>query len=318
MSKKVSIIVPAYNVAEYLEDCISSIRNQTYSNIEIIIVDDGSTDSTGVIGDLLSTKDNRVRVVHKSNGGVSSARNIGLEVASGDYIMFVDGDDWIDFTTINLLLEKVECYNADICYATQYYRNENNLEIATILDDKKEYSSIEILREHLHYKFIASPCFSLIRSQIAKKVRFNTEIHTLEDWEYNFQIISYAKTIGLINTAFYHYRTVNGSASKSPLNMRKISCFKIKQSVEKRIKELEPFRTFNTQIVQSFLIYHMLVAYAGSGAVDNTQRILRNICIRSLYPTIFSKDIAIRHKLYTLLGAIHPKLFKCLYNFTNS
>ena len=95
MDDLISVIVPVYNVEEYLDRCIESIVNQTYKNLEILLIDDGSTDNSYNICDKWAKKDNRIKVVHKENGGVSSARNVGLDVATGDYIGFVDSDDYI-------------------------------------------------------------------------------------------------------------------------------------------------------------------------------------------------------------------------------
>ena len=92
----ISIIVPIYNIAEYASECIQSLINQTYKNIEIILVDDGSTDHSPVICDEFAEQDERIKVIHKRNGGLSDARNAGLDVATGEYIGFVDGDDWVD------------------------------------------------------------------------------------------------------------------------------------------------------------------------------------------------------------------------------
>lgn len=91
----ISVIVPVYNVEKYLHKCINSILNQTYKNLEIILIDDGSTDNSGKICDEYALKDNRIKVIHKENGGLSSARNAGLDICSGDYIGFVDSDDYI-------------------------------------------------------------------------------------------------------------------------------------------------------------------------------------------------------------------------------
>ena len=96
MSELISVIVPVYNVEKYLDKCIQSILGQTYSNIELLLIDDGSTDSSGAICDKYVTQDSRVRVFHKSNEGVSAARNWGLDNAKGEWIAFVDADDWID------------------------------------------------------------------------------------------------------------------------------------------------------------------------------------------------------------------------------
>jgi len=102
----ISVIVPVYNVAEYLNTCISSIINQTYPNLEILLIDDGSTDSSGQLCDAWEKKDGRIQVIHKENGGLSDARNTGLKAASGEWIIFVDSDDFIYPTLIEKRLKK--------------------------------------------------------------------------------------------------------------------------------------------------------------------------------------------------------------------
>ena len=105
MKKKlITIIVPVYNVADYLERCIYSIINQTYKNLEIILVDDGSTDDSGLMCDDFASKDKRIKVIHKKNGGLSDARNVAIDIATGDYITFVDSDDYIELDMKVLLI----------------------------------------------------------------------------------------------------------------------------------------------------------------------------------------------------------------------
>ena len=105
---QLSIIIPVFNVEKYLEECINSVLQQTFSNFEIILVDDGSTDSSGNICDLYSQKDRRIQVIHKENGGLSSARNAGLRIAKGKYVGFIDSDDWISETMYQHLYEEAE------------------------------------------------------------------------------------------------------------------------------------------------------------------------------------------------------------------
>ena len=102
----VSVVVPVYNVASYLEQCLDSVVNQTYKNLEIILVDDGSTDDSGAICDRYVEKDSRIQVIHKENGGLSSARNVGLERITGEWALFIDSDDWIELNTLELLFEQ--------------------------------------------------------------------------------------------------------------------------------------------------------------------------------------------------------------------
>lgn len=115
MKSKISIIIPIYKVEEFLDDCVQSVVGQTYRNIEIILVDDGSPDNCPAMCDAWAEKDNRIRVIHKSNGGLSDARNAGLDMATGDYISFVDSDDWILPMMYEKMLFVMQKENADIC-----------------------------------------------------------------------------------------------------------------------------------------------------------------------------------------------------------
>ena len=106
-NKKISIVVPIYNVEKYLAECIESIQNQSYKNLEIILVDDESPDNSGKIAEKYASNDERIKVIHKKNGGLSDARNAGIEVATGDYLMFVDSDDLLTLDECEVLEEKI-------------------------------------------------------------------------------------------------------------------------------------------------------------------------------------------------------------------
>ena len=123
---KISVIVPIYNVQDYLKRSIESLLNQTYKNLEIILVDDGSTDNSGKIAEGYKKVDERVKVYHKKNGGLSDARNYGINKATGDYVLYVDSDDWLDLDMINIMVEKVKEYEADIVQVGFYYAYEDH------------------------------------------------------------------------------------------------------------------------------------------------------------------------------------------------
>jgi len=118
---KISIIVPIYKVEQYLERCITSITAQTYKDVEIILVDDGSPDNCGKICDTYAKADKRIKVIHKSNGGLSDARNVGIDNSTGEYIIFIDSDDWIDIDMVQVLYNVIKKYDADIAECS--YRN---------------------------------------------------------------------------------------------------------------------------------------------------------------------------------------------------
>ena len=121
MEELVSVIIPVYKVEKYLERCVESVQKQTFQNLEIILVDDGSPDLCGAMCDEMAKTDPRIKVIHKNNGGLSDARNVGIEMASGNYIVFVDSDDWLDLDMIALLYRVLKKYNADIAECS--YRN---------------------------------------------------------------------------------------------------------------------------------------------------------------------------------------------------
>ena len=125
MKKIVSIIVPVYNVEKFIFKTVNSILNQDYKNIEIILVDDGSPDNSARIIDELAKKDNRIVCVHKENGGVSSARNAGLKIATGEYVTFIDGDDWVEPNYVSYLLNLVEKNKCEIGMNKNNYSDDN-------------------------------------------------------------------------------------------------------------------------------------------------------------------------------------------------
>ena len=145
----ISIIIPVYKVEKYLEKCIQSVINQTYENLQIILVDDGSPDNCGKICDEYAKKDHRIEVIHKSNGGLSDARNKGLEIAKGEYIGFVDSDDYIESDMYEVLYNLLKQYNVDVSICNFYTVSQGKIAIKNADNGIKEYNRIEILKEIL-------------------------------------------------------------------------------------------------------------------------------------------------------------------------
>ena len=147
MGEKISVIVPIYNVEQYLRRCIDSIINQTYKNLEIILVDDGSPDNCGQICDDYAKKDTRIKVIHKKNGGLSDARNVGLEVCTGDYISFVDSDDWIELNTYEIMMKSMNEYNADMVVSNINYVYKDKVESKYSEDKIRCFNKEEAMKE---------------------------------------------------------------------------------------------------------------------------------------------------------------------------
>lgn len=215
----ISIIIPVYNVEQYLSRCLDSVINQTYKNLEIICIDDGSTDNSGKICDEYFLKDTRIKVIHKQNGGVSSARNAGLDIAKGDYIGFVDADDWINIDHFEYLLKL--CIKHNVLLATNEYINEKH----KILFNNKDilYKTEEYL---LSSNFTPAVFCKLFSKNIIKNIRFIEDISMGEDGLFCTQSLSNVSFIIYACYATYHYETNSESATKKPFNQKKLTFFK--------------------------------------------------------------------------------------------
>ena len=189
----VSIIVPIYNVEQYLRKCIDSIINQTYKNLEILLVDDGSPDNCGQICDEYAKKDDRVKVIHKENGGLSSARNCGIEHATGKYIAFVDGDDFVSKNYISNLFTIIKKYNADISLTNKiYYFEKRQEKKATEYELSEEDLSMEstmLLENILKDTLPHETCGKLYKAEILKSNKYEKGLSVFEDFEYIIRIL---------------------------------------------------------------------------------------------------------------------------------
>lgn len=221
----VSVIVPVYNVEKYLERCLKSVLRQTYKNLEIILVDDGSKDLSGKICDSWEKKEKRIKVIHKKNGGLASARNEGVKLSNGKYLIFVDSDDWIALDTIEYCLQLLDRFklNADI---VQYNILETSIESYEI---KKNNECINILTGKEILDFLMkkstksdsyfSACRCLYRTSLIKNVPF-VEGKINEDISWKFKVLSYADSMIDSNQIKYFYFQGSGSITTDGLKMR--------------------------------------------------------------------------------------------------
>lgn len=215
MSKKISVIVAIYNVDEYLVECIESIIRQTYKNIEIILVDDGSEDTSGKICDEFASKDNRIVVVHKENGGLVSARKAGLQIASGAYIGFVDGDDYIEPDMYEVLIQMLESTSSDMVHSGYYESNKREVKLAdACLDVPKNRNSL--VRSILCDDGITPSIWSKVfKREVIQQAYQEVEDASNygEDMVCLLAVIFLANRMTLISKSFYHYRIRNDSIS---------------------------------------------------------------------------------------------------------
>lgn len=219
----ISIIMPVYNTQDYVERSVHSILAQTYTNLELICIDDGSTDETGVILDKLANEDKRVIVIHKKNEGVTDARNVGLNTAKGDFIGFVDSDDYISETMYHELLEAIQNNNTDIATCSYYmdFSNEikiaeNQAEVPIISMDINKF--LPYIYERDKYKGVAGYIWTrLFRKEILKtnegklKVKFEKKYLGADDIVFVAETNIHSKTIVYVNKPLYYYYQREGS-----------------------------------------------------------------------------------------------------------
>ena len=202
-SPLVSVIVPVYNVAPYLEQCLDSIVNQTYRNLEIILVDDGSTDESGAICDRYAEQDGRIQVVHKENGGQSSARNVALDMITGEWVLFVDSDDWIELNTLELLFEQKDEHADLVEFGWNFiYRDSNKV----FLNEACVMSGIDALKLLVHTDiYMGLMANKLFKASYLQKSRFISGRY-YEDTPFIIEQLYKIKTYQYIAEPLYNYR----------------------------------------------------------------------------------------------------------------
>ncbi len=224
----ISVIVPVYKAEAYLDKCVQSIRNQTYANLEIILVNDGSPDRCGEMCDTYAKEDSRIRVFHKENGGQSSARNLGLDNMTGEYVGFVDSDDWIEPDMYSALYQHIEEHNAQIACCGVYldypdgrvshfnhqYPTDNQVRV---------FTTDEALRETLqNFRITYSPCDKLYHKDCFTGLRMSVG-RIFEDMEILPKWVERAQTVVYDPTPKYHYIMTDSSTIRGTYNLRRMA-----------------------------------------------------------------------------------------------
>lgn len=228
---KLSIIVPVYNVEKYLSECIQSLLNQTLRDVEIILVDDESPDGSPKMCDEYAKSDARVKVLHKKNGGLGYARNSGLDVASGEFVTFIDSDDYIDLDAYEIACKWMETYGLDeLRFRCNRFRNDGSCSnlfygvSPTVVGDKNTIRHIAlcildtVYKGDAKYNWGGSSCMAIYKSSIIKQygLKFVSEReYVSEDYLFNFEYYMHATKVGFLNSTFYHYRINPNSLTRS-------------------------------------------------------------------------------------------------------
>jgi len=316
-SIRISVIVPVYNVEEYLKRCLDSLVNQTYSNLDILLVNDGSTDSSGQICDEYAEKDGRIRVLHKENGGVSSARNAGIDVATGDWISFIDSDDWIVEDYYEKIAVFFEDENTDMVSVRVQRYSEFESSKKELSEKFKVFENDTIMKILLGKKAFGSffsTCTKVYKKRVLEGVRFELNNGYGEDILFNFLAFQNIKQAVVSEREGYFYYVREGSATQKPLNVLALDLLKNWQ----RISEVNTNNKWNGLIRLNYAYTHfILLAKAATGGIDESfenefnvqKRQLLKVFRRNFLRLFFKRGIKLSKKIGCLVMFINFRLF---------
>ncbi|MBC2580565.1 glycosyltransferase [Clostridium sp. DJ247] len=315
---KISIIVPIYNVEKYLEKCLKSILGQTFKDFELILVNDGSPDNCGCICDIYSKLDSRIRVIHKENGGLSSARNAGIDLATGEYIGFVDSDDWIDVNMYESLYSIAKETDADIvqCRFKESYDEEiNNIKNNTNKFkwvDKFDALNNLIAYGETHVQMVVA-WNKLYKKNLFNGIRFpNGKIH--EDEFTTYKLLYKSNKIALTEDELYYYRQTPNSIMNAKFNKKRLDYLEALKETLSFFKEVNNQHLYDMttiRYVDSLKKYY----FKCKELLEDNEQALRKI--KNNYNKIFKEYICnssfgVKNRLGEILFFINPKVYKIL------
>lgn len=311
MCPLISILVPVYNTEKYLNRCIDSILNQTYSNIEIILVNDGSKDNSARICADYQAKESRVKFISQPNGGVAEARNRCLENATGDYILFVDSDDFIEPNMVKVLYDTIIKTKCDISVSG----SDNQTEYLLHSDQSFSFESISgptIIKEFLEHRRLRGMLWNkLIRSTLFEGLQFNTTVGYGEDALIMYHLLKKTNSICYVNMTLYHYVLNNDSISYQSFNANKLTAIKVWDEICADVKINYP-NLFH--LAQQRRLAEMTILFVDASrsnyTIDCHVKYIMSTLRHNLMRIFLSRLISYRLKLFLIVGLWNYRLTK--------
>ncbi|MGU8908540.1 glycosyltransferase family 2 protein [Clostridium perfringens] len=296
---KFSILVPIYNTETYLKKCINSILEQTYANFELILINDGSTDNCGYICDYYKSIDKRIKVIHKHNSGVSSTKNIGINNSIGEYIVFVDSDDYIEKNFLEVISKEIESQEYEMIFFGFKEETEDNTIVSVNNVNKNKYYKSEF-SECITYlidnNIFGYQCSKVINSKTIKEnnIKFDENISLNEDLLFTFEVLKYTKNIKVLEFSPYHY--VRRQESLTSNNQENI--LETNEYILERI--VNYYKFFNVKDKERLILERSILS-------------LFNICkkIKTIYK---HKEISFKDTIYKCDKIINSKIFSHIKN----
>lgn len=317
--EKISVIVPVYKVEAYIDRCIQSIVDQTYKNLEIILVDDGSPDNCGVICDEWAAKDCRIKVIHKKNGGLSDARNAGLAVATGALISFVDSDDWIEPTFMDELYAAMVENNADIAECDVTYVNEagrvlNIRMTADVTIQGKLDALTRLVLEDGVYQTVWNKLYRcyVIDGLLFEKGKCN------EDDFWTYQVFDEIERLTVVHKPLYNYLQRGSSIMGADYSLKRLDGLEARFQRMKYLQKYEKLASLTVERLQFDCIYHYQCALRWLCGTEREKAInMISDFMRSLPQLSVSGDMSIKQKLWLWLFMRAPNLIARVRNLLN-
>lgn len=315
-NKLISVIVPVYNLENYIERCLKSIQNQTYSNIEIIVVDDGSIDDSWNVINRIAKEDNRIIPIHKENGGVSSARMLGLANANGEWIGFVDGDDKIEEDMYEVLINNAFECNADISHCG-YKMIFNDGRITSFYDTKVKKIQdnttgvIDLLEGDLIEPGL---CNKLYKKSLFEDIELDTNIKINEDLLLNYYLFKNSQLSIFEDLTKYHYLIRDNSASRSKLNDYKIyDPIRVKEVILNDADDEYKSTAQKVFLRTLIYVYNSLIINEGD-FVNDKKKIRKMIFSNRCYCSLLNSKLKIMTNMIMLIPNFYKIIYKIYYH----
>ena len=317
MKPLISVIIPVFNTKDYLEKCLDSIVNQSYRNLEIIIIDDGSIDGSGSICEKYAKNDSRIKLIRQENKGVSAARNRGIDIMTGDYVHFPDSDDYLELDAYEHLIEVIQNYKCEVVNFQHYttwksYEDPNNLPLEC-LGVFNVYEAHVIIEKHV--LFVWNKFF---KSSLIGNTRFREDILRGEDMLFGHFVIDKAKRVYFDNKLLYHYVQSENSAVRGSFKLSQLSAIKLYDAYiplwPSKYSEIQKYFLPNMANLMILLYFDM---WNDDKEYSDKQREVFSCYCNKFVKTLRLMDLNIKYMTKFVLFRISPQLFCKIHKATH-
>ena len=312
----VSIVIPIYNVEKYLKKCLDTVLSQTYNNIEIILVDDGSPDSCGIICDEYANKDKRIKVIHKENGGLSDARNAGIDIAKGRYITFIDSDDYVSSDYVEYLFNTLKKYNSKISTCGHYICFDNKMIEKTSLKTKK-VSKEEAMTDFLYdYDIDICSWGKLYDISLFESIRF-PKGKIFEDSATTYKLFDLCDYIAVGKECKYYYIMRNDSITTKKFNLNKMDLIEMTEEMCTFLTKKYPSlkKACNRRLMWAYMSTYTKIVYTNKSEFKKEKKLIKDYIKNNRPKVLRDKNISKRDKISLIIFPFGDTFFKISWRF---